>query len=431
MRPQTRSGTPPPTPLSAMATPFIPEIFSAAPQESIELFFANFERLAAISGWTEDKQKEIFALCLSGPPKFYYNTNKDTLTTLSWKDLKQNFSDRFGKSKTPLSALLKYRNRQQGKNELLTHYLFEKKHLADLSDSNLRFSDFLTEAISGMRPEYILPFAQQTIKTFKDLIELATVRERAQDICDARVAAPQTTDPSPQANSIEDLSNKLENLQLLLHTQLNAQKPGQVLWSTPQSPSPSPPSQWYQEPQLPQPRSPSPPSQAQPSWHQQRHYQQQQQGQSPLPPAPAPRCTRCEQQEYHNSRYRSPSPQNRRVQFNDSRDQYKRYQQQGRSSSVDSSMSRASNSSRASTSSSMTSAASSQKTGSGNERKKKFRNRNTQNFRSQPHNTNPIYYIPPFPYFQPNYFPQPQQMYCQYPTAHMAAMNVSAHQKNL
>jgi len=44
----THTATPPIS--NTYSTHLIPEVFSAAPNESVELFFTNFERLAAIGG---------------------------------------------------------------------------------------------------------------------------------------------------------------------------------------------------------------------------------------------------------------------------------------------------------------------------------------------------------------------------------------------
>jgi len=74
--------------------------------------------------------------------------NKDALSNLSWDELKQRFLEQFGPNRTPLSALHRYRTRQQCTDEPLTHYLYEKKFLADQVDAAMKFPDFVADAIS-------------------------------------------------------------------------------------------------------------------------------------------------------------------------------------------------------------------------------------------------------------------------------------------
>ena len=212
------------------------------------MFLTNFERLAAISNWDEARKKEIFPLCLSGPPKYYYNTHKEALNALAWHELRKRFADHFTSSKLPSSAAIRYRTRQQGKDEPLTHYLYEKKYLADLYDPKLKFGDFLTDAILGMLSHNIYHFAQQTIPTFQQLIEMANTHERAESMVqhrtDARPSNSAPTSPPPVAESVNDITSRLDKLQLLLHTHINSATSSPVAMATPPPPpharSPSP-----------------------------------------------------------------------------------------------------------------------------------------------------------------------------------------------
>lgn len=231
--------TPPPTTNPPMfGTTVIPEVFSALPHEDVDYFLTNFERIAAIGSWNDNRKKEIFPLCLNGPPKYYFNTHKDTLNALSWPDLKKDFSSQFGPNKNPASGSLRYHSRQQSKDEPLTHYLYEKKFLADSYDPTMKFNDFLTSAISGMQSKYIYHFAQQPITTFTQLIEMAATHERAESMVQEREEArvplsPVTTPITP--DSVHDITNRLDQLQLLLHTHMNAATNSPVALATSQS----------------------------------------------------------------------------------------------------------------------------------------------------------------------------------------------------
>lgn len=172
------------------------------------------------------------------PPKYYFNTHKDTLNALSWPDLKKDFSSQFGPNKNPASGSLRYHSRQQSKDEPLTHYLYEKKFLADSYDPTMKFNDFLTSAISGMQSKYIYHFAQQPITTFTQLIEMAATHERAESMVQQREEArvplsPVTTPITP--DSVHDITNRLDQLQLLLHTHMNAATNSPVALATSQS----------------------------------------------------------------------------------------------------------------------------------------------------------------------------------------------------
>lgn len=65
--------TPPPTTNPPMfGTTVIPEVFSALPHEDVDYFLTNFERIAAIGSWNDNRKNEIFPLCLNAPPQVLF-----------------------------------------------------------------------------------------------------------------------------------------------------------------------------------------------------------------------------------------------------------------------------------------------------------------------------------------------------------------------
>lgn len=200
--------------------------FSAANHEDLEDFFLSFEHSAAVQNWSDSRRREIFPLSLRGPPMHYYKANEDKLKTLSWEDLKQKFLLNFGPHRGPRSHANRYLQRKQGESELLSHYLYEKKHLADIYNSTLPFKDFLETAIRGMNSYFLEEFAKLSITSFQDLMDKATTHENARAIAQSELPNTAQTPSSPvDSQTIESLSNGIQQLQLLFNTYINKSNP--------------------------------------------------------------------------------------------------------------------------------------------------------------------------------------------------------------
>lgn len=89
-----------------------------------------------------------------------------------------------------------------------------------------------------MLPQFILPFAQQTIPSFAKLIEMASLRERADSMVQRRTPSSSASQPqNSQINtdSVSEIADKLDKLQLLLHTHVNATTPSTLAFAEAQT----------------------------------------------------------------------------------------------------------------------------------------------------------------------------------------------------
>lgn len=138
-------------------------------RDSVNEFLENFVTIAASLGWKAEQKANMLPLCLNPIARQWYTTYKGNNDPLVWDTLKGEMEKAFAREGDKMKAKRLFRQRKQGPEESIDHYVFDSLRLAKRADSDMKDKKKIDTIIDGLLRPY---FEQTYTKTFNTVEEL-------------------------------------------------------------------------------------------------------------------------------------------------------------------------------------------------------------------------------------------------------------------
>lgn len=203
---------------------FQPDVFSGAPSENVNEFFATYERVALANGWNGDRKKQLLPFYVSGVAKSALEiVEREKGQDLTWDIAKQALISSFSFVQNGQILEMELNNRMQTPGEPTVDYVTDVIRLCSLIDNTMQESRVCGHILKGINPATLQMISMLDNSTKEKLLNNISKFEQSSLLMRHRlgVTAPSTNVATPQpllnTNHNGELNAKIDQLTQLVN----------------------------------------------------------------------------------------------------------------------------------------------------------------------------------------------------------------------